>query len=73
MTIEELRIMDRKRFKRKSLLQAFDKYRSAVSYGIITETDEEHQAILTWYNQLLDIETANITKEAVPTKVAYYL
>lgn len=44
-----------------------------LSYGIVTETEEEHQAILTWYKNLLDIEKANVSKEAVPTKVAYYL
>lgn len=65
--------LNEKRFAREPLLKAFDKYRSAVSYGIVIETEEEHQTILTWYSQLLDIETANITKKAVPAKVAYYL
>ena len=61
------------RYQRQPLLEAFDKYRSAVIYGIVTETEEEHQAILTWYNNLLDIKKANVSKEAVPAKVAYYL
>ena len=61
------------RSQRASLLQAFDKYRSAVSYGIVTETEKEHKAILEWYNNLLDIEKANVSKEAIPKKIIYYL
>lgn len=61
------------RSQRAPLLQAFDKYRSAVSYGIVTETEKEHKAILEWYNNLLDIENANVSKEAIPKKIIYYL
>lgn len=62
------------RAERTPLLEAFDKYRSAVSYGIVTETEEEHQAILEWYQNLLDLNTQTLnTKEAIPPKIAYYL
>lgn len=54
--------------------QAWRKYRSAVSYGIITETEEEHKAVLEWYKNLLDLDTQTLnTKEAIPPKIAYYL
>ena len=62
------------RYQRKPLLEAFDKYRSAVSYGIVTETETEHKAVLEWYQKLLDLNTNTLnTKEAIPPKVAYYL
>ena len=49
-------------------------FRSAVSYGIVTETEEERQSILEWYQNLLDLDTQTLnTKEAIPAKVAYYL
>ena len=71
--LKEIKI-NQLREQRKPLLEAFDKYRSAVSYGIVNETSEEHQAILTWYNNLLDLDTQTLnTKEAIPPKIAYYL
>lgn len=73
MMTPEKKLLIKKRYERKYLLQAFDKYKSSVNYGIITETEEERQAIIAWYNQLLNIENADISKEAVPKKVAYYL
>ena len=62
------------RLERKPLLEAFDKYRSAVSYGIVDETVEEHNAILEWYQKLLDLNVNILsTEESIPVKVAYYL
>ena len=34
---------------REPLLKAFDIYKSNVYYGVINETEEEHQQILNWY------------------------
>lgn len=48
--------IDYLRALRKPLLKAFDIYKSNVYYGIIEETQEEHNAILQWYHTLLDIE-----------------
>ena len=68
--LNELRVM------RSGYLHAFDKYRSAVSYGIVSETEEEHNDILAWYQTLLDItESGATTLSAVstPEKIKYYM
>lgn len=73
-TAEELAERNKQelRVKRSELLIAFDKYRSAISYGIVTETEEEHAQIVTWYKAILNLDSAAINGEA-PTKIAYYL
>ncbi len=59
---------------REPLLKAYDVYKINVLYGIVTETEEEHKAILEWYKNLLDLNTQTLnTKEAIPPKIAYYL
>ena len=62
------------RSKRERMLIAFDKYKSSVNYGIITETTEERQAIIEWYNKLLNLDEATIENvDLVPNKIKYYL
>lgn len=47
---------DALRTMREPLLAAFDIYKSNVQYGIQTETDEEHYAVVKWYDALLDLD-----------------
>lgn len=68
--LEEIKLNEL-RSQRAPLLQAFDKYRSAVTYGIVTETETEHTKIVNWYNSILDLK--NLDLELVPEKVKYYL
>lgn len=56
---------------RKPLLAAFDIYKSNVYYGVITETENEHAAVLAWYQDLCDLQLAAL--ENVPEKVKRYL
>lgn len=53
---EDLRIakLEELRALRKPLLQAFDIYKSNVSYGI--ETDNNREEIIAWYNAILDLD-----------------
>lgn len=60
-----------KRQLRKPLLEAFDIYKSNVYYGIVSETEEEHAAVLAWYRKLLDLEDDSLT--VVPDEIARYL
>lgn len=63
--------LNKLRSLRAPLLQAFDKYRSAVTYGIVTESETEHTKIINWYNSILDLK--NLDLEQVPEKIKYYL
>lgn len=68
----EQRSKQKLRYKRVSLLEAFDKYRSAVNYGLITETQEERVEIIEWYNNLLNLDKQTIENN-IPAKISYYL
>ena len=59
------------RIKREPLLRAFDIYKSNVYYGIIKETEEDHNAIISWYDNLLDLKTSAF--ENVPVSIQRYL
>lgn len=79
-TDEELleEAQDDARIRRNKLFKAFDTYKSNVQYGIITETEEEHAAVLEWYQQILDItDTVVVGEETVfpeiPAGVADYV
>lgn len=50
---------------RARYLKAFDIYKSNVSYGVETETEEQKAEVLAWYSALLDI-TELVTAESVP-------
>lgn len=56
---------------RKELLNAFDKYKTNVQYGIIIEDEEMHKYIINWYNNLLDLK--DIAFINIPEKIKYYL
>ena len=56
---------------RTPLLEAFDIYKSNVSYGVETETEEERVEIITWYQQLLNLDIEAIKN--VPAKVQHYI
>ena len=56
---------------RKPLLEAFDIYKSNVYYGIVSETEEEHAAVLAWYRKLLDLDDDSL--KVVPDEIARYL
>ena len=55
---------------RKLILKAFDIYKTNVIYGIETETEQEKQEILTWYNLVLDLNEQAIFNP--PIKIQYY-
>ena len=61
-TIEKFRSYRLKAFN------AFDIYKSNVQYGIITETELEHSAILDWYSIMLNFPES-ITEENYKTVV----
>ena len=49
------------RQKREILFKAFDIYKSNIEYGLITETDEVHQRIASWYLLALELDYNAIT------------
>lgn len=59
------------RSSRPRLLMAFDKYKSNINYGVINETLEERNAIIEWYNGLLELEEESFVN--IPEKIKYYL
>ena len=59
------------RAQRKVLLNAFDKYKSNVNYGIVEEDEITRYAVIMWYNQLLNLE--QIAFDNVPYVIQYYL
>lgn len=59
------------RRKRTSLLEAFDKYKTNVFYGIENETDEQKRIILDWYRDLLNLSENSIKN--IPDRITYYL
>lgn len=56
---------------RAPLLDAFDIYKSNVYYGIITETDKQHAAIVAWYHDLCDLKESAISEP--PAGIRKYL
>lgn len=60
-----------KRNLREPILNAFDIYKSNVYYGVVTETIEEHNMILAWYQDLLDLKESALLY--LPNKVKKYL
>lgn len=59
------------RLGRKSLLAAFDKYKSNVYYGIESETLAERDNIMAWYKAVLELDENAL--ENVPAKIKYYV
>lgn len=50
---------------RARYLKAFDIYKSNVTYGVESESEEQKAEVLEWYSDLLDI-TELVTAESVP-------
>ena len=59
------------RQKRAKVFKAFDVYKENVNYGLVEETEQEHENIKIWYNACLDLNKNAI--ENVPEKIAKYL
>lgn len=59
------------RIKRKKLFKAFDIYKQNVAYGLITESQEKHQELTTWYNKALDLDYGALINP--PKEVTKYL
>lgn len=64
---EQARLLTKKRNKRKSLLEAFDKWEKAVLRG----REEENDSIMLWYYDLLDLKESAF--ENVPERIKYYM
>lgn len=61
------------REQRKSLLKAFDIYKTNVQYGIENETEKEHQNILEWYNGILNLNIEYFKWDNIPEKINHYM
>lgn len=62
---------ERLRGERAALLNAFDKYKSNVDYGIERETELQHENIIAWYRDLLDLKEYALNN--IPERIKYYL
>lgn len=69
-TKEEIK-KEKLRKMRKPLLEAFDIYKSNVSYGVVDETEQEHIVISQWYLDLLDLKPNAL--DNVPECIGRYL
>jgi hypothetical protein len=58
------------RQKRAIVFKAFDVYKENVNYGLVEETEQEHENIKNWYNACLNLDKNAI--ENVPEKVRKY-
>lgn len=72
------RKVDRLRQDRAVLLKAFDVYKTNLVYGVISETDEEHEEIVAWYQQVLSItDLASVDSKIewpqIPAGIAKYM
>lgn len=63
--------IDALRALRAPLLDAFDIYKSNVYYGIITETDEQHDEVIAWYQDLCDLKESALA--APPAGIRKYM
>lgn len=59
------------REERVALLNAFDKYKINVQYGIEQETEREKETIVQWYKDLLNLKSEAFID--VPEKIKYYI
>lgn len=61
------------RNKRNSLLEAFDKYKTNVNYGIVVEDEETRAKIVSWYSDLLNLVETAFEEDNIPSEIKYYL
>lgn len=59
------------RKQRVLIFKAFDIYKTNVEYGIIEETQEQHDDIISWYQKCLDLDYNAINN--VPECIKRYL
>lgn len=59
------------RKKREKVFKAFDIYKQNVNYGILTESNEQHEAITLWYRKCLDLDYEAINN--IPVEIEVYL
>lgn len=71
-TVKE-RKLKQLRNKRKPLLEAFDKYKSNVNYGVVIEDEITRNNILVWYQGLLNLVESAFEDEYIPSQIKYYL
>lgn len=70
-TKSEEQLKNELRAKREPLLRAFDIYKTNLSYGIFTESESEHNEIISWYKDLLDLKDNAFTN--IPENISKYL
>ena len=56
---------------RRPLLDAFDKYKTNIGYGVISETADTHAQVVDWYRRLLDLDPEAIA--TVPDAIKPYV
>ena len=59
------------RNKRTKLFKAFDIYKQNVAYGLINETEQQHENITTWYQECLELDYDAINN--CPQEIQKYL
>ncbi len=67
LKINEEKNLETKRQKRKTLLEAFDKWEKAVLRGRMSE----NASIMNWYEKLLNLEDSAF--ETIPSEIEYFL
>ena len=70
---EEEKKISNLRLTRKKLLEAFDKYKSNVNYGIVVEDEYTRAKIVAWYSDLLNLVESAFEEENIPREIKYYL
>ena len=65
--------LNRFRVLRTALLEAFDKYKSNVNYGILSEDNETKIKIISWYNDLLNLVESAFEDNNIPSEIKHYL
>lgn len=65
--------LNKLRSRRIKLLEAFDKYKSNVNYGIVAENLDTRAIIVAWYNDLLNLVEEAFIEENIPSEIKYYL
>ena len=59
------------RTKRARLFKAFDIYKENVNYGLISEDEQTHERLATWYHKCLELDFEAI--DNCPSELEKYL
>lgn len=68
---QELKDQNFRVARKKIFTEGFEPYKANVQYGIETETVEQHQEIIDWYNRMLDKDDSAL--ENIPERIRYYI